>query len=295
MPILTLPTPLSASGAGLSRRSFIAMPAALAVTLRASAKEARWALFSDIHIPANPLEEYRGFKPVVNLTMVVRQLEQAKLDGAMICGDLARLQGLTPDYEALTELIEPIANKFPLALVLGNHDDRANFLAALGATQKGAQPVKNRHILAIDAGPIEIITLDSNVQANSTPGFLGKAQRDWLKERLAKQTKPTVLCVHHTLDDGDGSLLDAPRLFDIVKSAPAVKAIIYGHSHVYKYEVWEGIHLVNLPAVGYNFRDSEPLGWVETVFTQTGASFTLHAVGGNLDKNGKTVTLKWRT
>ncbi len=294
MPILTLPNPRAASGAGLSRRSFIAMPAALAVSLLASEKEARWALFSDTHIPANPLEEYRGSKPVVNLAMVVRQLEQAKLDGAMACGDLARLEGLAPDYDALVELVEPIANKFPLAMVLGNHDDRDNFLKALGATQKSAQPIKGRHVLAIDAGPVEIITLDSLIKPNYTPGLLGKAQRDWLKERLARQTKPTILCVHHTLDDGDGSLLDAPRLFEIAKSAPAVKAIVYGHSHVYKFETWEGIHLVNLPAVGYNFRDTEPIGWVETVFTPTGASFTLHAVGGSLEKNGKTVTLKWR-
>jgi len=270
------------------------MPAAAAFSLRANGKETRWALFSDLHIPANPLEEYRGFKPVVNLTMVVRQLEQAKLDGALACGDLARLQGLAGDYEALAELIEPIASKFPLAMVLGNHDDRANFLKAFGATQKDPQPVKNRHVLAIDAGPVEIITLDSNVQANSTPGFLGKVQREWLKQRLATQRKPTILAVHHTLDDNDGALLDAPRLFDIVKSAPAVKAILYGHSHVYKFDVQDGVHLINIPATGYNFRDTDPLGWLESVFTPSGASFTLHAIGGSLDKNGKTVNLKWR-
>jgi len=271
------------------------MPAAAAVTLRANEKEARWALFSDTHVPANPLEEYRGFKPVVNFAMVARQLDQAKLDGALICGDLARLQGLAEDYEALAELAEPITSKLPVAFVLGNHDDRANFLKALGATQKSVQPMKNRHVLAIDAGPVEIITLDSNMQANFTPGLLGKAQRDWLKERLASQRKPVVLAVHHTLDDGDGSLLDAPRLFDIVKSAPAVKAILYGHSHVYRYEVRDGVHLVNIPATGYNFRDDQPVGWLETVFAPTGASFTLRAVGGSLDQNGKTVSLKWRT
>jgi 3',5'-cyclic-AMP phosphodiesterase len=290
MPILTLPTYPS----GLSRRAFLATPAALAVSLKASATEARWALFSDTHIPENPLEEYRGFKPVVNLTMVIRQVAEAKLDGGLICGDLARLAGLPGDYEALVELLEPIATKFPLALVLGNHDHRDNFLKALGSTQKSALPVKNRHMLAIDAGPVELITLDSLIQPNFTPGLLGKAQREFLKERLAQQRKPTILFVHHTLDDNDGALLDVPRLFDIVKSAPAVKAIVYGHSHVYKYEVWEGIHLINLPAVGYNFRDSEPVGWVETVFTPTGASFTLHAVGGSTEKDGKTVTLKWR-
>ena len=92
--------------------------------------------------------------------------------------------------------------------------------------------------------------------------------------------KPTLLFFHHTLSDGDGDLLDVPRLFEIVKAAPAVKGLVFGHSHVYSFTERDGVHLINLPASGYNFNDAQPVGWVEAQLTANGAEFRLHAVGG---------------
>jgi 3',5'-cyclic AMP phosphodiesterase CpdA len=181
-------------------------------------------------------------------------------------------------------------------MALGNHDDRKNFLAAMGATQQGGQSVKDRHVAVAETGPVRVVVLDSLIQPNTTPGFLGKAQRTWLKEWLAAGGEtPVVVCVHHTLDDNDGALLDAPRLFDIVRDVRKVKAIVYGHSHVYAYDTFHGIHLINLPAVGYNFRDPDPVGWVEAVFHPRGARLTLRAIAGNKEKDGQTVELSWRS
>ena len=39
-----------------------------------------------------------------------------------------------------------------------------------------------------------------------------------------------------------------------------VKAVIFGHRHVYTLDQIDGIHLVNLPAVGYSFADGNPVG-----------------------------------
>jgi hypothetical protein len=105
---------------------------------------------------------------------------------------------------------------------------------------------------------------------------------------------PTILCFHHTLGDGDGDLLDVPRLFDIIKPIRKVKAILYGHSHEYGFSEFEGIHLVNLPAVGYNFSDTEPVGWVEARLTAKGGDFTLHVLAGNKEKDGSVKKLAWR-
>jgi hypothetical protein len=104
-----------------------------------------------------------------------------------------------------------------------------------------------------------------------------------------------VIFVHHTLDDQDGSLLDSDRLFSIVKPHRKVKAILYGHSHVYRFDTVDGIHLINLPAIGYNFGDTEPVGWVAAHLTAQGGEFKLSAIGGNLERNGKTTSLRWRT
>ena len=286
MPLITIPS--------VSRRAFALAPLGIMMSRAAGASQ-RWALLSDTHIPANPEEAYRGFKPVENLKKVVAEVAAAKPEGALICGDLARLEGLTPDYEMLKSLAAPIIEKMPLAMTLGNHDNRKNFLATLGSSQQGKQSVQGKSVMVVDGPAVRFVMLDSLLQSNVTPGQLGRTQRAWLSEYLKTASdKPTLIVVHHTLDDGDGSLVDFDRLFEIVKPHKKVKAILYGHSHVYRYDVTDGIHLVNLPAIGYNFTDAQPVGWVESVLTSQGGDFTLRSFGGNQEKNGKTVSLKWR-
>ncbi len=289
MAYLTLPR--------LSRRAFTLSLAGGAATLLHSAEaEMHWALLSDIHIAEDPADQSRGFKPHDNLKQAVSQLIAAKPQGALICGDLARNQGLAGDYASLKSIIEPASAAMPLALALGNHDDRKNFLAAFGAAQHGAQDVRGKHTLVIEGPLARLIVLDSNQRFDIVPGLLGKSQRTWLAQFLQSSSDlPTIIFVHHTLSDGDDALLDCPRFFDIVKDQRKVKAIVYGHSHHYGFEVWQGIHLINLPAVGYNFNDAEPVGWVEARLNKTGGAFTLRALGGNQEKNGKTVVLPWRS
>jgi 3',5'-cyclic AMP phosphodiesterase CpdA len=289
MPLATIPS--------LTRRAFSLSLAGAGVSLLRSAQtEMHWALLSDIHIPTDHNDTYRGFKAYDNLQRVVPAVLKANPQGALVCGDVARLQGLPSDYETVRALLQPISEKLPIAFALGNHDHRKNFLAALGPSQKGIQSVNNKHVLVVETANLRCIVLDSLIEPNSTPGLLGKAQRTWLASYLQSSSDlPTLIFVHHTLDDGDGSLLDAPRLFDILKPHRKVKAIFYGHSHRYAYDQWEGVHLVNLPAVAYNFSDDQPIGWVDAKLNATGAALTLHAIGGNQEKDGKTTTLAWRS
>jgi 3',5'-cyclic AMP phosphodiesterase CpdA len=280
----------------LSRRDFQLSLLGAASLLRAEEPEMHWALLSDTHIPENPADEYRGFHPVENLKKSVEMVLAARPQGAILCGDAARLAGLPGDYQALKSLLEPVAREMPVAIALGNHDDRKNFLQAFGASQKGAQPVKNRHVLVIEGPAVRFILLDSLIMPNFTPGLLGKDQRTWLAQFLdSAPPLPTVIFMHHTPDDSDSALLDMPRLFDIVKDRAMVKAIIFGHSHRYANLAWNGIHMINIPAVGYNFRDEDPVGWVDAVFTARGASLTLRAIGGNRERDGRTVVLSWRS
>ena len=105
--------------------------------------------------------------------------------------------------------------------------------------------------------------------------------------------RPTVLFVHHTLGDADGELLDVDRLFGIVAPHANVKAIFYGHSHRYQIDRQDRLHLVNLPACGYNFGDDQPVGWVDARFHAAGCELTLRAIGGNTQDDGQTTTLAW--
>jgi 3',5'-cyclic AMP phosphodiesterase CpdA len=278
----------------INRRKFLYAAGAaglLAKTLHAKPERQRWALLSDTHISEDLDFTNRGFLPARNLKSVVGQVVESHWDQQLINGDLALRFGLAADYRRFMDLTQPLASAAPLALSLGNHDDRMNAIAALGA--KSA--VANKWVSIFDAGPFHVVVLDSLFQTNMSAGFLGKLQRDWLTKVLDERVdKPTLVFVHHTLDDSDGSLLDSDRFLKIVTARKQVKAVFYGHSHMYRYDVQDGLHLVNQPAVGYNFADDQPIGWLEAELGPMDAQLTLHAIGGNRALDGQTKLIRWR-
>jgi len=259
-------------------------------------KETTWAFLADTHISEDVSDNYRGFYPYQNLQKVLAQIISDPPDGVAIAGDLARLEGKVGDYANLKELLNPVAEKTPIFMALGNHDNRENFRRIFNEIAGEKQPSASKHVVVFNNPPIRLIVLDSLFYVNKVPGLLGRAQRRWLEDYLRKcDDTPTILCFHHSLGDGDGDLLDVPRLFNIIKPVPKVKAILYGHSHEYRYSQFQGIHLINLPATGYNFSDAEPVGWVKARLTAKGGDFTLHVVAGNKAKDRSLKKLVWRT
>jgi 3',5'-cyclic AMP phosphodiesterase CpdA len=252
----------------------------------------RWALLSDIHIAANPENRFRGFYPYRNLQEVTAQITDNLPDGVVITGDLARWRGETQSYERLKTMLAPISQQRPVHLGIGNHDNRKNFLRTFDDYDRMNDSGDNKHVVTINAGPVRLIVLDTLLFINANPGILGRSQRAWLESYLQTcDDRPTILLLHHT---PYADLLDTRRLFDIVKPVPKVKAIVYGHSHAYRFGEADGVHLINLPATGFNFSNRQPVGWVEARFTQQGGEFRLHVIGGNTDDDGRTTTLKWR-
>jgi len=274
----------------------IAVSAGHSFGLSKNEKEAtRWAFLADTHIPEDINDNYRGFHPCQNLQKVIPQILSVQPDGVAIAGDLARLEGKLGDYANLKKLLRPVADKTPVFMALGNHDNRENFLRVFDNVAGEKQQAGGKHVVVVNKPPVRLIILDSLFYVNKVPGLLGRAQRRWLEDYLRKcDDTPTILCFHHTLGDGDGDLLDVPRLFNLIKPVRKVKAVLYGHSHAYGFSEFEGIHLVNLPATGYNFNDTEPVGWVEARLTSKGGDFTLHVVAGNKQKDGSVKQLTWR-
>ena len=261
-----------------------------------AAASARWAFVSDTHVPKDPTNEYRGFRPYDNFQSVVGPLREARPEGIVITGDIARLEGFEGDYANVRRLIQPLRSTAPIHMCLGNHDNRENFLKALENTPDVRQPVDGKFVNVVDTDSgVRLILLDSLMYVNRVAGLLGKNQRTWLADYLSRSDScPTILFFHHTLADGDGDLLDVDRLFAIVKPHKKVKAFMYGHSHVHQFATQDGIHLINLPATGYNFNDNDPVGWVEANLTRDGADLTLRAFAGNTANDRKTTSLAWR-
>lgn len=258
-------------------------------------EEAHFALLSDTHIAADPQNNYRGFYPYRNLQEVIPQVLKARPEGVIINGDVARLTGEKEDYANVKKLLQPLAEEAPVYMGMGNHDDRAPFFEVFPQYQ-GQSPTEDKHISIIEAGPIRILLLDSLLYVNKVAGLLGKDQRSWLQNYLeSSDQKPTVLFIHHTLGDRDSDLLDADRMFDIIRPFRQVKAVFYGHSHRYHVEESEGLYLINLPAVGYNFNDDQPTGWLDAHFSEKGVKLKLHANGGNQSGGGKTREILWKS
>jgi Icc protein len=288
----------------LDRRSFLKTSLAGAVAASAashlSAAEAKpeihWALLSDVHIAADAGDTYRGFHPHDNLKRVLQEVQAKPFDMLVVNGDLARLEGKTADYEAVVSFLDPVTQKMPLAMTLGNHDHRKNARSAVASVSGEVQPVQKKFVTTIDGGPVNFVLLDSLLATDVAAGQLGHSQRDWLADYLKTNNhKPSVIFVHHNLDaDDDNAMVDAARFLDIVRPAKSVKAVIFGHTHAWNHSTQDGLHLVNIPAVAYNFKDSEPVGWTESTFTAKRGTLKLHAIGGNTASDGQTLDLVWR-
>jgi 3',5'-cyclic-AMP phosphodiesterase len=206
-------------------------------------------------------------------------------------------------------MLTPTAQRTPIFLTLGNHDHRGHFVdvfaheeAVAGAVVRGTRhPIhstaaqRRRIACVIEGSPVRLILLDSLFVVNVVSGFLGRPQRDWLEGYLTQaDATPTVIGMHHDLGQGDQHLLDTDRFLEIIRPHRNVKAVLYGHSHRLRHDEWEGIHLFNLPAVGYSF-DAQPLGWIDARLRAEGADFTVRAVAGETSQDGRTFSLAWRS
>ena len=260
----------------------------------ASRRELHLALLSDTHVPGDRVNGHRGMSPWENLRVAAAQVAAARPEGAVICGDVARLEGRAEDYQELKALLAPVAAVAPVYVALGNHDDRASFRRVFAETPGGPAPVDGRHVTVIEHEAVRVVVLDSLLYVNEVAGLLGKAQRSWLAAYLPTVAdRPAVVFVHHPPTDEDGDLLDGDRLLALLRANPHVKAVFHGHAHVWALGRRDLLHVVSLPALGYNFDDTQPVGWVDARFRPDGVSLTLRAVAGNRADDGKTTLLEW--
>lgn len=214
----------------------------------------------------------------------------------VVNGDLARLAGEPADYQEFSSLLKPVVDKTPTLVTLGNHDHREHAQDAIGYGRGTRQPVEKKLVTTIESGFVSLVFLDSLMATNIAPGQVGRAQRTWLAKYLdANASKKLVVFVHHNPDaESDNALVDADALLGILRPRHSVKALVFGHTHEYRREQQDGLHLINLPAVGYNFADGNPVGWVDARFSPLGVALTLRSIAGERRDDGKVAELSWR-
>jgi predicted phosphodiesterase len=69
---------------------------------------------------------------------------------------------------------------------------------------------------------------------------------------------------------------------------------VFGHTHTWKLAERDGIHLINLPAIGYPFAKTEVTGWVDATFTEKGVKLEVHAIDAKHAKHSDKAELTWR-
>ena len=304
MPIHLLPDP-----GRLDRREFLAGLAAAGAGLAAGCSgragsrgnAAGWyAWLADLHLAADPRTTMHGQVMADNLRAVLDDILAASdpPQGVLIDGDLAQTDGQPGDYRALLGAISPLRNAgIPIHLALGNHDDRDTFRAVLGDRAGAADPAMvAKHVGVVEGPGLRFLILDSLDRVNATAGVLGDRQRAWLADQLdAASGTPTIVFVHHHLDAHQRSALnDTEALLAILRPRRQAKAVVFGHTHVWETRVEDGLHLINLPAVGYRFQARQPLGWCLFRPASDGGELELRCIGGDRKQDRRRIPLRWR-
>lgn len=291
----------------VSRRTFLSSAAASSgLLLGRSASGAEQAddanhlvLLSDTHIAADPKARARGVTMHDHLSRVVEQIVSRKQmpAAALINGDCAYLSGQQKDYATLNPLLTRLRGAgLPVHLVLGNHDDRENFVAALEQAPADYAKPDFRHLTVIETPQANWLLLDSLDKVNVTPGLLGPKQLKWLATALdARREKPAIIVVHHDPYMREHGLQDTEKLFEVLEPRRQVKVVAYGHRHRWFHEKRDGIHLVNLPAVAYTFAEKEPSGYVDAHVKESSMLLRLTTLDPKHPAAGQEVTLAWRT
>lgn len=292
----------------LTRRGFLASAGVLLVrppfALAADVDPHRVAFLSDSHIGEKPENTDRDCNMADRLKVVAAEV--ARLDPKPVCavidGDLAHKTGTAAEYELFAKLIEPVREAgIPLHLGLGNHDNFARFAEGLAKLRPKDKPVEGKQIVVIELERVNLFVLDSYDPKNTVGGMLGSEQLKWLAKALdGRKAKPAVVCVHHPLQFNAtkgkqaNGIADTADLWPVLKDRPHVKAFVFGHTHTWKLAEKDGVHLINLPAIGYPFAKTDVSGWVNAHFTETGVNLEVRAIDPKHAKHGEKAELTWR-
>ncbi len=293
----------------LSRRRFLARALAagaglaLSPDLLAGAKRLdadSWALLADPHLAADRALVSRGINMTDHFSRVSGELTALprRPAGVFIIGDCAYNSGEAGDYGVLADLLQPLRlGEMPIHLTVGNHDHRERFWEAFRKEKAARRPLADRQMALLRTGRANWLILDSLERTLSTPGLLGTEQLAWLGQALdANRRKPALVLIHHNPGVmGNVGLKDSLELFAVIRPRKQVKAYIFGHTHEWGVtQDSSGIHLINLPPVGYVFRKGQPSGWVHARLGPKGMRLELRCVDTTHPAQGQIAELEWR-
>jgi 3',5'-cyclic-AMP phosphodiesterase len=219
---------------------------------------------TDLHLMPRG-ETLWGLDPFARLEAALDDIATHHADAGLcaITGDLTE-KGDVAAYALLQDRLA----RFPVEthLMLGNHDDRANFLAVFG----GSDP--SGHVQhAITREGRRLLFLDTLKGPPSSAGLYDAPRRQWLEAELAaSRGMPVYLFMHHPPFGIGHPLMDLIKLedgegFAALLRGHDIRHIFFGHAHRTISGMWNGIGFSALPSLNHQL----PLigGSVETVYS----------------------------
>jgi 3',5'-cyclic AMP phosphodiesterase CpdA len=260
----------------------------------------RFALMSDIHISSDRKREARGVNLVQHFLRVRDEILalRPRPGTVFVSGDCAFNEGLSSDYAAIRELVEPLRHAgLKLHLLMGNHDRRKNLWEVFPEYKPRAQGLPpDRHTAVVESPYADWFLLDSMDEPGVVAGRLGEAQLRWLARALdARPNKPALVMAHHyPASYGKSGLVDSEDLFKLLLPRKQVKAFLFGHSHRWGTDAVQGLLLVNLPTTAYVFDKTQPCGWVQVQLRPDGITLRLNSLDRQHPSHGKVLDFVWR-
>jgi 3',5'-cyclic AMP phosphodiesterase CpdA len=207
---------------------------------------------SDIHL-TNPGEEMGGLDPHARFARALADVLAHHADATRIIltGDLAHW-GEKPAYEALRQAIA--SSPIPVRLMIGNHDDRANFLSVFPDHPVDSNGFVN-HAETVDG--TRFLYLDS-VGTQTHAGHFCAARRRWLEAELATCQRARIFLHHNPMPVGlpaeDKIALvepDRTAFFDLLRThSDKIDYIHFGHVHAPIHGRYAGVQFASVPSTG---------------------------------------------
>ena len=191
--------------------------------------------------------------PRARLTAAIADINRHHADAvcAVMTGDLAYL-GEVAAYEELRRLLDRLV--IPCHLLVGNHDDRANFKIVFPET-----PVdENGFVHYVQRTETGVFVMMDTMETKAPSGVYCKQRFVWLERQLADlASEPVFLFLHHPPFDigiralDESRLPEGDRLARQIAAHGGVRFMFYGHVHRPVWGSWRGIPTSALPGTNH--------------------------------------------
>ena len=203
------------------------------MTLQPSSKV---IVFTDIHIDVDQRPDAPNAEDRLRAGIQHVMAHQSDADRVIITGDLTH-HGDIASYERLRALLTPL--KLPTHLMLGNHDNRENFLHVFPDTATDPNGFVQ---CVIDTPDTRLVLLDTLFgppydYPASHAGKLCDQRLNWLEHAMTGTENPCVLFMHHPpMPTGFAAmdsimLQDAGAFYEATNRAGGARHLICGHIH----------------------------------------------------------------